>query len=101
MPVAKRIDFKTLLITYKAVHFSAPTYLASQLKFKTTVRDFRHYDNLLLEEPRSHSTKMGDRSFSIYAPKLWNQIPYNIRSSSSTDIFKNQLKTYMFSKRFA
>ena len=98
LPIAARIDFKILLLTYKAVHFSVPPYLASQLKFKTTDYDLRHFDSLLLEEPDSHSDRMGDRSFSIYAPKVWNKIPYHIRSSSSTNIFKKQLKTYLFSR---
>ena len=99
LPISLRIEFKVLLITYKAVHLFVPPYLASQLKHKTeTDHDLRHYDSLLLEEPRSHS-KMGDRSFSISAPKLWNKIPFSIRSSSSVNVFKKQLKTYLFSNR--
>ena len=44
LPVAARIDFKILLITYKAVHLSVPPYLASQLKYKNiTDHDLRHY----------------------------------------------------------
>ena len=34
----------------------------------------------------------GDRSFSAYAPKLWNQLPNNIRAAGSVAIFKRQLK---------
>ncbi len=101
LPVSMRIDFKILLITYKAVHLSNPPYFApnsefSILRFKTPTRNFRHQDELLLEIPRSHSAKMGDRAFSIYAPKLWNSIPYSIRSAPSINIFKNRLKTLLF-----
>ena len=99
LPISLRIEFKILLITYKAVHLSVPPYLASQLQYKiVTDHDLRHYDSLLLEEPRSRS-KMGYRSFSICAPKLWNKIPFSIRSSLSINIFKKQLKTYLFSNR--
>ena len=100
LPVAERIDFKTLLITYKVVHFSVPEYLASVLHLKNSVRDFRNHDHLLLEEPRSHSARMGDRAFSIHAPKLWNKIPFAIRSSASVEVFKKNLKTHLFIKRF-
>ena len=86
LPVPLRIDFKILLITFKAVHFSVPPYLASQLNFKSTDYNLRHYDSLMLEEHKSDSARMGDRAFAIYAPSLWNKIPYHIRSSSSTNV---------------
>ena len=101
LPIAARIDFKVLLITFKAVHYSVPPYLASQLKFKTKPDyNLRHYDNLLLEETASNSKRMGDRAFSIYAPIIWNKLPLSIRSSCSTDAFKKQLKTHLFLKSF-
>ena len=70
LPVEDRITFKTLLITYKVVHHSVPVYLVSQLKFKTNPRNLRHHDHLLLEIPRSHSARMGDRALFNCAPKL-------------------------------
>ena len=49
LPISLRIEFKILLITYKAVHLSVPPYLASQLQYKiVTDHDLRHYDSLLL-----------------------------------------------------
>ena len=89
LPVVDRIDFKVLLITYKVVHLGIPLYLVSQIKFKKPTRNLRYYDDLLLEEPRSYSSKMGDRSFQFYAPKLWNNIPFEIRSAVSVDIILN------------
>ena len=100
LPVFQRINFKILSITYKAVHFSVPFYLASSLKLKTPTRNLRHHDNLLLDIPRSHTAKMGDCAYSIFAPQLWNSIPYHIRSASSINIFKTLLKTYLFQKHF-
>ena len=100
LPVTDRIKFKTLLITYKLVHQSTPAYLLSQIKFKSS-RQLRNRDNLLLEEPRSHSARMGDRAFSIHAPQLWNSLPYHIRSSSSISSFKKSLKTHLFSSRYS
>ena len=38
----------------------------------------------------------GDRSFSACAPKLWNQLPNNIRAAGSVAIVKRQLKTHLF-----
>ena len=42
----------------------------------------------------------GDRSFSACAPKLWNQLPNNIRAAGSVAIFKRQLKTHLFKDVF-
>ena len=42
----------------------------------------------------------GDRSFSAFAPKLWNQLPNNIRAAGSVAIFKQQLKTHLLKDVF-
>ena len=38
----------------------------------------------------------GDRGFSVVAPRLWNQLPLKLRTVTSADQFKTQLKTYLF-----
>ena len=100
LPVSDRISFKILLITYKVLKYSEPSYLLSQLKFKSNLRCLRTHDPLLLDIPRSRSSRMGDRSFSVHAPKLWNSLPFHIRNSPSTDSFKKSLKTYLFTNRY-
>ena len=101
LPISDRINFKTLLITYKLVHHSTPSYLASKIKLRSPTRPLRNHDNLLLEIPRSNSARMGDRAFSTCAPKLWNSLPFHIRNSPSVSIFKKSLKTHLFSLRFS
>ena len=34
------------------------------------------------------------------APKLWNNLPRDIRESSSVNSFKSKLKTFLFKKAF-
>ena len=46
-----------------------------------------------LRAENQHENLYGDRSFSACAPKLWNQLPNNIRAAGSVAIFKRQLKT--------
>ena len=38
----------------------------------------------------------GDRAFSVAAPRLWNQLPPELRGVASADQFRTQLKTYSF-----
>ena len=89
-----------MVITYNAKIYSSPPYLASQLKFKSNPRNLRHHDPLLLEISRSHSARMGDRTFSFVAPTIWNPLPFSIRNSCSIDVFKISLKKHLFSSRF-
>ena len=100
LPTTYRIQFKVLLITYKALRSAAPTYLSSILSLRPNVRSLRSNNHYLLHVPRSRSVRFGDCSFSVYAPKLWNSLPLNLRLATSVSSFKSLLKTYLFGKAF-
>ena len=97
LPIDKRIKFKILLHIYKALNDLSPVYLteciAIHLPSREGVRS--SVDTTRLVVPRSTS-RIGDRSFSVYGPSLWNQLPISIRSSSTVCNFKHDLKTHMF-----
>ena len=40
----------------------------------------------------------GERAFSFCGPKLWNDLPSSIKQATSADIFKKELKTFLFNK---
>ena len=42
----------------------------------------------------------GNRSFTIFSPRLWNGLPTAIRSADTIDIFKTSLKTHLFKNHF-
>ena len=46
--------------------------------------------------PRSRLKMYGDRAFSVVAPKLWNQLPPELRSVTSVNHLRTHLKTYLF-----
>lgn len=100
LPVTFRIDFKVLLLTYKALNGQGPSYIANSLTNYTPARTLRSSDAGLLEITRNCHKKVGDAAFVNYAPKLWNTLPINIREANTLDIFKRQLKTYLFIKAF-
>ena len=62
----------------------------------------RSSTNDTLLNPVSFKTycPLGDRSFMVAAPKLWNALPLSIASSSRIDIFKKKLKTFLFQRAF-
>ena len=43
---------------------------------------------------------LGDRSFHVAAPKLWNSLPKETRNILIIDSFKKAIKTFLFSKAF-
>ena len=100
LPVKYRIQFKILLFVFKALHGLAPDYITELLTPYSTSRLLRSTDKSLLFIPPTKLKTRGDRAFSAIGPKLWNSLPQTIRSSPSIDIFKTQLKTYLFSLAF-
>ncbi len=100
LPVRFRIDFKILMLTYKALHGLAPHYLSQLLTVYTPSRDLRSSDSGLLVVPPTHLQSMGDRAFSSCAPNLWNSLPSEIRQAESFSFFKSVLKTYFFQNSF-
>ena len=98
LPVKYRIDYKLLLLTYKALHALAPQYLSDLLENYTPARTLRSSDLGLLTVPRAK--KLGDRAFSVAAPTLWNALPLGIRQAQTLASFKSALKTHLFVQAF-
>lgn len=100
LPVKYRIDFKILLLTFKALHSLAPPYLTDLLHIYTPSRTLRSSLSLSLVLPRIRLKTMGARTFSHAAPRLWNSLPLDIRNIDSLHTFKSRLKTYLFTQAF-
>ena len=102
LPIRQRCQFKILLLTYKALHNLAPEYLKDLLNVKSTSYCTRRSnDPLLLHVPFCYRKTFYERSFSVLAPRLWNNLPFNIRNSSTVTLFKKNLKTHLFKNAFS
>ena len=100
LPIKWRIDFKILLLTYKALHGCAPSYIVDLITPYKPSRSLRSSDSGLLTVPRICKNRTGGRTFCYQAPLLWNQLPPLVRVSDSVSTFKGRLKTYFFDKAF-
>ncbi|XP_030257910.1 uncharacterized protein LOC115572203 [Sparus aurata] len=100
LPVKSRIDFKILLLTFKAIHNLAPPYLSNLLHIATPSRTLRSSSSILLTVPPARLTTMGSRAFSRSAPRLWNSLPPEIRNITTLSDFKSKLKTHLFKITF-
>ena len=89
LPVASRIVFKMMLIVHKCLQGNAPRSLCGMFILGGSERTMK------LEERGFHG-EMGERSFSVAGPKLWNMLPKDVRVESDTEEFKKKLKTFLF-----
>ncbi len=93
LPIKHCIDFKILLITYKALNGLAPQYLSELSSHYSPPRPLRSQNSGHLIIPTiSKSTACGS-SFFYLAPKLWNNLPNTVREADTLCQFKSRLKT--------
>ena len=91
----ERIEFKILLVTYKALNGMAPEYISELVRYC-------NLSGSRLPSLQTYVSKSsyGDRAFIACSAKLWNNLPEAIRTSASVEIFKGRLKTHLFKKSF-
>ena len=85
-----------LLLTFKARAKLAPQYIQDLINDFTPQRNLQSGSKCLLETPNYNLESYGKRAFSVAAPSLWNSLPMELKTSTSIDIFKKKLKTYLF-----
>ena len=98
LPVRKRIQFKILTLTYKCLDCQAPVYLRDLLVRLPVRHEGLRSEKAVgqLLEPRTKFKTFAARSFSCLAPRLWNQLSEDIKTSDSINIFKAKLKTFLY-----
>ena len=80
---------------YKCLNGLAPTYLSELLHYSNNPQLLCSSSQNFLAMPRSRLKMYGDRAFSTVAPRLWNQLPPELRGVTSVDQFRTQLKTIL------
>ena len=92
LPVKFRIEFKVIVITFKAIHGLAPDYISNLIKIKERSHYSLRSNTGLLLQPLNVITKktLGDRTFSAAAPRLWNILPEDLRHEDNFVKFKGR-----------
>ena len=102
LPIRARIQYKILLLVYKAFTNGSLTYLADMMTSCNPVRSTRlsHKVNLLVV-PHKKSNKYCEKAFAVVGPRLWNELLTDeLRGCNSVDTFKKKLKTMLFKKHY-
>ena len=91
------VQFKLCLLTYKALHGLALSYIADLCRPVTSVSSsplLMGRGDLVVCSSVAH---FGTRAFAVAGPKAWNQLTVHMRARRSTSSFKTALKTHLHS----
>ena len=80
LPVSEQINFKILLLTFKALHQQSPTYIQDLITRYLQSRSLQSSFMLSLNPVSFNLKTYGSRAFAVSTPKLWNKLPDDIRS---------------------
>ena len=100
LPMKERIEYKTIMLTYKSLHGLSPTYMSDIFSQCASSRDLRSNQNFTLNIPKFRTEKYGRGRFGVTAPKLWNSLPSELKLCDSVSTFKKQLKTFLFRQAY-
>ena len=100
LPVAVRIEFKILVLDFKANHGIAPLYISDIITKYEPTRSLSSSSKRLFVVPRYNLKTYGGRAFSVNGPMLWNSLPNNIRETETLSTFRKQIKTFLFKRSF-
>ena len=117
LKINERIHFKIISLIYKVLQTNQPIYLRNLLTIQPASNTRSSSVVTLLRSSAPSRLHLNDRSFSYYAPILWNSLPKEFRqpASHSTTIpasvpvpvlalsssqFHSKLKTFLFSHSY-
>ena len=81
LPVSEQINFKILLLSFKALHQQSPTYIQDLITHYLLSRSLQSSFMLSLNPVSFNLKTYGSRAFAVSAPELWNKLPDDIRSA--------------------
>ena len=78
-----------LLYVFRCLDGMAPLYLANMLKRQCSTGRTRSSQQHMLEVPRTKRVSLGDRSFKVIGPRLWNSLPIAVAYRCSNSLLKH------------
>ena len=101
LPISERIKYKTACMCYNSITGSAPSYLSQLPQLYSPSRSLRSSSvTRILKLRRFNRKTHGFRSFSYFGSHIGNNLPLDVRHSTTLSSFNNKLKTFLFSENF-
>ena len=85
------MKYKIALLVFKCINNLAPDYLKDMITLRQVIRRSSRLDDdfFILKIPPKCNFSKTEAAFSRSGPKIWNDLPYEIRSLSSLNVFKS------------
>lgn len=99
MPVNDYLFYRDAVMTFKCMNGMAPSNLGSRFIKRGTISGRSTRNVYTLDIPR-YKTATGQQIFLYRAVITWNNLPSDIKLSSSTNIFKRKLINHLLMSRF-
>jgi len=98
----ERIDFKLAVLTYGCLQGLTPQYLSDYIQSvaNSNHRRLRSSSSSQLVIRCTQLSTVGDCAFLVAGCRLWNSLPPNVTSASTLSVFRNRLKSHLFSQSF-
>ena len=77
---------------YKFDKGLSPPIVKDLFKARENVFNIRNFQTFATNT--KHTTKYGTETITYRAPQLWNQLPDDIKSSTSLSVFRNKIKSW-------
>ena len=99
LKIPECIDYKMAVLIFQCINNQALTYLKTLLNINHN-RFLRSSSSMLLPVSMSRLSIVHNSLFSIHGPRIWNELPIEVKRSSNINDFKCKLKTYMFRRSY-
>ena len=102
--IIKILDIAILIIIYKLIPVSLPTYISpfnGDSRLRNTRMDDMSYvvnDNTVIPLDTAHSNSKFFKSFFYRTLHIWNSLPLNIRKICTLVKFKLEVKNFLWNK---
>ena len=99
LQITEWIDYKIIVIVYCCRKGLAPNYLSIMI-VKSHNRPLRSTTNNKLPVNKFNTAFVNNRSFKALGPRIWNNLPDGLRNIEDINIFKAELKTFLFRRSY-
>ena len=89
----KRLCFLCVEI-HKTINNLNPSFMKQIFELRETNRNVREKYRLNSNIPNYNQVTFGKKSLRIFGPKIWNSLPYHIKSSKNLETFQTVIKNW-------
>ena len=79
---------------YKTINKLNPEFMNNIFKVKENKRLVREQYKLNLETPEWNQVTFGTKILKVYGPKVWNSLPFHIKTSENLIHYKSLIKNW-------